>query len=112
MSIPLACMIGPEDVAETIRVKRSGRIHILQSYCNITLSHFCHLSKNLWNQAHHFVLCSKEYIELKMIPTYSYIDGILNKKSYYSDPDFDNYHKLGLDGQESIQRMGVWIYRR
>lgn len=94
MSIPLICQY---EVAETIPVKRTERIHI--PYDGI-LSYFCHLSKNVWNQAHHFVLSSKEYIESKMIPTYVYIDGIMNKKSYYIEngkynPDFDNYHKLG-----------------
>ncbi len=60
MSIPL---IYQDEVAETIIAKRTGRIHI--SY-NGTISHFCHLSKNLWNQAHHFVLYSKEYIKSKI----------------------------------------------
>ena len=105
MSIPL---INPEDVAETIIFKRTGRIHIPY---NGTVSYFCHLSKNLWNQAHHFVLSSNEYIESKMIPTYSYIDGIMNKKSYYKDnngkynQDFNNYHKLGGALAQQILRV-------
>lgn len=98
-------LIKPEDVAKTIKVKRTGRIHIPY---NETIAYFCHLSKNLWNQAHHFVLYSKEYIESKMIPTYYYIDGIMNKKNYYKDKDgkycedFDNYHKLGGSTAQQI----------
>ena len=49
MSIPL---VYQEDVAETITVTRTQRIHI--SY-NKMLSYFCHLSKNLWNQAHRLI---------------------------------------------------------
>lgn len=97
MSIPLSYLIKPDDVADTIIVKRTGRIHVPY---NETISYFCHLSKNLWNQAHHFVLSSKEYMESKMIPTYSYIDGIMNKTSYYIEngkynQSYDNYHNLG-----------------
>ncbi len=107
MSIPL---IYQEDVAEIFTVKRTQRIHIPY---NESISYFCHLSKNVWNQAHHLVLSSKEYKESKMVPPYTYIDGIMNKKSYYIDknngkynPDFDNYHKLG--GAVAQQILNVY----
>lgn len=92
MSIPL---IYREDVVETFTVKRTGRIHI--SY-NESISYNCHLSKNLWNQAHHLVY--PEYKEFGYVQSYEDIDATLNKKSYYKKdgktyPEFDNYHKLG-----------------
>ncbi len=49
MSIPL---IYQDEVAETIIVTRAQRIH--HQYED-SISYFCHLSKNLWNQAHHSI---------------------------------------------------------
>ena len=92
MSIPL---IYQEDVAETFIVKRTGRIH--HPY-DETISSFCHLSKNLWNQAQYIV--NKYHKEFGIVPPYEEIDAVLNKKNYYKKdgkihPDFNNYHKLG-----------------
>lgn len=103
MSIPL---ISQEDVAETLIVKRTQRIH--KHYDKI-ISHFCHLSKNLWNQAHRIVY--PYYKEFKIVPTYEELDEILNKKSYYKNKDgkynpyFDNYHKLGSATAQQILRV-------
>lgn len=89
MSIPL--IYRPEDVAETINVKRTGRIHIPY---NELISYFCHLSKNLWNQVQYIV--DKYHTEFGIVPPYEEVDSVLNKKNYYKkNPDFDNYHKLG-----------------
>lgn len=105
MTIPL---IYQEDVAETISVKRTQRIH--QPYDD-NISYFCHLSKNLWNQAHHIIY--GYYKKYGHVPSYEELDKILNKKSYYKDvngkynPDFDNYHKLG--GATAQQILKVYI---
>jgi putative transposase len=105
MSIPL---VYQEDVAETITVTRTQRIHILY---NEMVSYFCHLSKNLWNQAHHLIY--GYYKKYGHVPSYEDLDSILNKKNYYKDdkgkynPDFDNYHKLG--GATAQQILKVYI---
>jgi len=89
---------------ETISVKRTQRIHI--PYDDI-VSYFCHLSKNLWNQAHYLVY--PEYKEFDHVMSYEDLDAILNKKSYYKDkdgkynPDLDNYHKLGATAQQILK---------
>ncbi len=88
MSIPL---IYQDEVAETIIVKRTQRIH---TPFNEKISYFCHLAKNLWNQAQHIV--DKYHAEFNLVPPYEEVDAVLNKKTYYKkNPDFDNYHKLG-----------------
>ncbi len=94
MSIPL---IYREDVAETITVKRTQRIHIPYDE---DISYFCHLSKNLWNQVHHIVY--GYYKKYGYLPSYEETDKILNDKNYsgykkdgkYFE-EYDNYHKLG-----------------
>ena len=100
MSIPL---IYQEEVAETVRVTRTQRIH--HPYEDF-ISYFCHLSKNLWNQAHHLIY--GYYKKHGHVPSYEELDSILNKKSYYKDkgkynPDFDNYHKLGATAQQILK---------
>lgn len=103
MSIPL---IYQEDVAETFLVKRTQRIH--HPY-DEDISYFCHLSKNLWNQAHHLVY--PEYKEFEYVQPYEDIDATLNKKSYYKDkdgkvnPEYDNYHKLGGATAQQILKV-------
>ncbi len=113
MSIPL---IYQDEVAETISVKRTQRIHIPY---NEMVSYFCHLSKNLWNQAHHLVY--PEYKEFDHVMSYEDLDAILNKKNYYKiaggngkkiyREDFDNYHKLGGAAAQQILRVYIksWI---
>ncbi len=104
MYIPL---IYQDEVAETILLKRTQRIHIP---CDESISYFCHLSKNLWNQSHHIIY--GYYKKFKRIPSYEEIDAILNKKSYYKDnPDFDNYHKLGSATAQQILKVYIksWI---
>jgi putative transposase len=103
MSIPLICK---EDVAETITVTRTQRIH---HPGNDDISYFCHLSKNLWNQIHHLVY--PEYKESKYVHSYEDVDKILNNRRYSGykkdgkyNPDFDNYHKLGATAQQ-IERV-------
>lgn len=71
MSIPL---IYQDDVAETIKVKRTQRTHIPY---NETISYFCHLSKNLWNQTHHLIY--GYYKKFGYVPSYEEVDSILNK---------------------------------
>jgi putative transposase len=101
MSIPL---IYQDEVAETIIVTRTQRIH--HPYDD-GISHNCHLSKNLWNQAH--CLIYDYYKKYGYVPSYEEIDAVLNKKSYYKDkdgninPDFDNYHKLGATAQQILK---------
>jgi putative transposase len=103
MSIPL---IYREDVAETVIVKRTQRIH---HPGNDDISHFCHLSKNLWNQIHHLVY--PEYKESKYVHSYEDIDKVLNDRRYsgykkdgkYCE-EYDNYHKLGATAQQ-IERV-------
>ena len=51
MSIPIP-LIDKEDVVEAITITRTQRFYT--SY-NEDVSHNCHYSKNLWNQAHHLV---------------------------------------------------------
>ncbi len=92
MSIPL---IYRDDVAETFIVKRTQRIY--RKY-DEDISYFCHLSKNLWNQAHRLVY--GYYKKYGRVPSHEEIDAILNKQSYYKKngkiyPEYDNYHKLG-----------------
>lgn len=105
MSIPL---IYQEDVAETIIVTRTQRIHIPY---NESVSYFCHLSKNLWNQAYHLIY--GYYKKYGHVPSYEDLDSILNKKNYYKDkdgkinPEYDNYHKLG--GATAQQILKVYI---
>lgn len=103
MSIPL---IYQEDVAETITVTRTQRIHHTG---NDDISYNCHLSKNLWNQLHHLVY--PEYKEFDHVASYEDIDKILNDRRYSGykkdgkyNPDFDNYHKLGATAQQ-IERV-------
>ncbi len=74
MSIPL---IYQDEVAETIIVKRTQRVHIPY---NKTISYFCHLSKNLWNQIHHIVY--GYYKKYGQVPSYEETDKILNDKNY------------------------------
>ena len=95
MSIPLIYLIKPEDVTETLIVKRTARIHYP---FDETISFFSHLSKNLWNQAQYIV--DKYHKEFGIVPPYEEVDAVLNKHSYYKKegrihPDFDNYNKLG-----------------
>jgi putative transposase len=97
MSIPL---VYQEDVAETISVKRTQRIHI--PYIE-DVSYFCHLSKNLLNQAHHVIY--PYYKKFKRLPSYEELDSILNRKIYYKNSDFDNYHKLGGATAQQILRV-------
>ncbi len=104
MSIPL---VYKEDVAETITVTRTQRIH--HSYDN-DISYNCHLSKNLWNQAHRLIY--SYYKKYGYVPSYEELDNTLNKQSYYKkdgkvNPDFDNYHKLG--GATAQQILKVYI---
>lgn len=112
MSIPL---IYQDEVAETIIVTRTQRIHIPYDG---SISYLCHLSKNLWNQAHRLVYgYYKKYVKnsnmLSHVPSYEEVDSILNKKSYYKDkdgkvnPEYDNYHKLG--GATAQQILKVYI---
>lgn len=103
MTIPLICK---EDVADTITVKRTQRIHHLG---NDDISYNCHLSKNLWNQLHHLVY--PEYKEFDHVASYEDIDKILNDKRYsgYKKDGkyyegYDNYHKLGATAQQ-IERV-------
>jgi transposase len=113
MSIPLMyreefsmpCIISEDDMAETITVTRTQRIY--HQYDKF-VSYFCHLSKNLWNQAHHIIY--RYYKKYGRIPSYEELDGVLNKKSYYKKdgnvyPDFDNYHKLGGTTAQQILRV-------
>ncbi len=118
MSIPLIYQDEVVDAtaSTTISVKRTQRIHIPY---NEMVSYFCHLSKNLWNQAHHLVY--PEYKEFDHIMSYEDLDGILNKKNYYKIDDgngnkiycedFDNYHKLGGSTAQQILRVYIkaWI---
>ena len=109
MSIPL---IYRDEVAETITVNtRTQRIH---APYDGSISYFCHLSKNLWNQAHHLIY--GYYKKFGYVPSYEELDSILNKKSYYKDnkgkynPDFDNYHKLGAIAQQILKvYIKAWI---
>ncbi len=117
MSIPL---IYQDEVAETISVKRTQRIHIPYDE---DVSYFCHLSKNLWNQAHHIIY--GYYKKYNHLPSYEEIDAILNNKNYSGykkdvkngkmlskyNPDFDNYHKLGGATSQQILRVyfKAWI---
>ena len=98
-------LIYKEDVAETITVTRTQRIHIPY---NEMISYFCHLSKNLWNQTHHLVY--PEYKKSGYVQSYGEIDAVLNKKSYYKkdgkiNPEFDNYHKLGGATAQQILKV-------
>ncbi len=103
-------LIGPEDIAETIRVKRTQRIH---TPYNGFISYLCHLSKNLWNQAHHLIY--GYYKKYKIVPSYEDLDGVLNKKSYYKKDgkyceEYDNYHKLGATAQQILKvYIKSWI---
>lgn len=115
MPIPL---IYEDEVAETIRVKRTGRIHIPY---NEDVSYFCHLSKNLWNQSHRIVY--GYYKKYKNVPSYEELDAILNKRNYNGykiddgkgkkiyNLDFDNYHQLGGATAQQILRVYIksWI---
>jgi len=108
MSIPL---IYQDDVLETISVKRTQRIY--HPYGE-DISYNCHLSKNLWNQAHYLVY--PEYKEFDHVTSYENLDAILNKQSYYKDkngrynPGFDNYHKLGATAQQILKvYIKSWI---
>jgi len=108
MSIPL---IYQDDVLETISVKRTQRIY--HPYGK-DISYSCHLSKNLWNQAHYLVY--PEYKEFDHVMSYEDLDAILNKRSYYKDKDgkynsdFDNYHKLGATAQQILKvYIKSWI---
>lgn len=92
MSTPL---IYQEDVAETFWVKRAERIYVPYSD---TFSYFCHLSKNVWNQAQYKVL--EEYKKSGRILSYEEMDKILNDRSYYENPDFDNYHRLSASSSQ------------
>ena len=74
MTIPL---IYQDDIAETITVKRTERIHIPY---NETISYFCHLSKNLWNQAQYAV--DKYYKKFNLVPPYEEV----------TRPDASLYH--------------------
>ncbi len=114
MSIPL---IYQDEVAETISVKRTQRIHIPY---NEPISYSCHLSKNLWNQVHHIVY--PYYKEFKRLPSYEETDKILNDKNYsgykidngngkkvYCE-EYDNYHKLGATAQQILRTyFKAWI---
>ena len=95
-------LIYQEDVAETIIVTRTQRIH---TPYNEKVSYFCHLSKNLWNQAHRII--SGYYKKYRHVPSYEDLDSILNKKSYYKNPDFDNYHKLGPATSQQILKVYI-----
>ena len=118
MSIPL---IYKEEVAETITIKRTQRIHIPY---NEMVSYFCHLSKNLWNQAHHLVYGYYQKTRetntngYGNVPSYEELDGIMNKKSYKGHKkdgvyfeEYDNYHKLGGSTSQQILRVYIksWI---
>ena len=98
------------NVAETIIVKRTQRVHI--SYDDV-ISYFCHLSKNLWNQAHHLIY--GYYKKYGHVPSYEELDTILNKKSYYKKDgkyceEYDNYHKLGATAQQILKvYIKAWI---
>ena len=102
MSIPL---IYQDEVAETIIVKRTQRIHIPYDE---SISYFCHISKNLWNQIHHIVY--GYYKKYGKVPSYEEADKILNDKNYlgykkdgkYFD-EYDNYHKLGATAQQILR---------
>ena len=110
--IPLIPLIDPKDIAETLTITRTQRIH--HPY-NESISYLCHLSKNLWNQAHHLIY--GYYKKYGHVPSYEELDNILNKKSYYKDkngkinPDFDNYHKLGAATAQQILKIYIkeWI---
>ena len=101
-------LFSKEDIADTFRVKRTQRIHIPY---NETISYFCHLSKNLWNQAHHLIY--GYYKKYGHVPSYEELDSTLNKKSYYKDkdgkinPDYDNYHKLGGATSQQILKVNA-----
>jgi putative transposase len=111
-------LIYKEDVAETITVTRTQRIH--HSYDD-GISHNCHLSKNLWNQAHRIVY--GYYKKYGRVPSYEELDAILNDRKYSGykkddgngnkkyNPDFDNYHKLGGATAQQILRVYIkaWI---
>jgi hypothetical protein len=114
MSIPL---IYQDEVAETIIVKRTQRIH---HPGNEDISLNCHFSKNLWNQAHRIIY--EYYKKFRIVPSYEDLDAILNKKSYSGykkddgkgkkiyNPDFDNYHKLGATAQQILKiYIKSWI---
>jgi putative transposase len=119
MSIPLMyreefsrpCIISEDDVAETIIVIRTQRIH---HPGNDDISYNCHLSKNLWNQIHHIIY--PYYKKYGYVPSYEELDKILNDENYSGykiddgkgnkvyNPDYDNYHKLGATAQQ-IERV-------
>ena len=104
-------LIYAEDVAETITVVRTQRIH---HPGNDNISYNCHLSKNEWNQLHYLVY--PEYKKSGHVQSYEEIDKVLNDKNYSGykkddgkgnmiyNPDFDNYHKLGATAQQ-IERV-------
>jgi putative transposase len=102
MTIPIIYL---DEVAETITVKRTQRIHLQY---NETISYYCHISKNIWNQAHRII--HGYYKKHGQMSSYEELDAILNKK-YYSgykkngkyNPDFDNYHKLGATAQQILR---------
>ena len=106
---PLISLINKEDLAETFTVTRTQRIHYLYKE---DISYFCHISKNLWNQAHYIVY--RYYKKYGYVPSYEELDAILNKKSYkgykkdgkYFE-EYDNYHKLG--GATAQQILKVYI---
>src|SRR3972149_9474659 len=109
MTIPL---IYQDEVAETVTVKRTQRIH---HPGNENISYNCHLSKNLWNQIHHIIY--PYYKEYGHVPSYEELDKILNDKNYSGykkddgkgnkiyNPDFDNYHKLPPATSQQIERV-------
>jgi hypothetical protein len=72
MSIPL---MYREDVAETITVVRTQRIH---HSGDDNISYNCHLGKNLWNQLHHLVY--PEYKKSGYVQYYEEIDKVLNDR--------------------------------
>ena len=74
---PLISLINKEDLAETFTIIRTQRIHHLYEE---DISYFCHISKNLWNQAHYIVY--EYYKKYGYVPSYEELDAILNKKSY------------------------------
>jgi putative transposase len=104
-------LIDARDVAETLIVKRTQRIH---HPGNENISYNTHLSKNLWNQIHHIIY--PYYKKYGYLPSYEELDKILNDKNYSGykiddgkgnkiyNPDFDNYHKLGATAQQ-IERV-------
>lgn len=105
MTIPL---MYREDVAETITVTRTQRIH---HPGNDNISYNCHLSKNLWNQIHHIIY--PYYKKYGHVPSCEELDNILNDRMYSGykkdgkyNPDFDNYHKLGAGDCSRSQCVG------